>query len=67
MKADLMCIAWTSTQSTTNILFGEYDDTDNSGTRVSWAKKLTSPVAITTILSSYASWVDSAYLGLGPP
>jgi len=36
--------AWTSTQPTGNILFGEYDNTNAAGTRVSWSKQLSSAV-----------------------
>jgi len=56
--------AWTSTQPTGNILFGEYDNTNAAGTRVSWSKQLSSAVEISMILSTYSSWVDGAYLGL---
>jgi len=58
---------WTSSQSTTNIYFAEYANTNASGTRVSWAKILTSAAVITDILPTYSSWVDSAYLGLSAP
>jgi len=59
--------AWSSTQVTTNILFAEYDNTNAAGTRVSFAKTLSSAVGISTILSDYASWVDSTYLGVSAP
>jgi len=58
--------AWTTSQPTANILFAEYNNVNAAGTRVSWAKKLSSSVAISSILSNYTSWVDSAFLGLGP-
>ncbi|KAH8593616.1 pectin lyase fold/virulence factor [Bisporella sp. PMI_857] len=57
--------AWNSAQDTSNVLFAEYNNANAAGTRVSFAKKLTSAVGISTILSNYASWVDSAYVGLG--
>ncbi|KUJ24351.1 pectin lyase-like protein [Mollisia scopiformis] len=59
--------AWSSSQSTANILFAEYDNTNAAGTRVSWAKALTSAYAISTILPTYSSWVDSSYLGVSAP
>ncbi|KAM3068308.1 hypothetical protein ACMFMG_009448 [Clarireedia jacksonii] len=59
--------AWNSTQDTSNVYFAEYANTNAAGTRVSFAKSLSSAVGISTILSNYASWVDSAYLGLSAP
>ncbi|KAF2123224.1 pectin lyase fold/virulence factor [Lophiotrema nucula] len=55
----------TSDTRTDNAYFGEYSNTGDgaSGTRASFAKKLSSPVAITTVLGSgYTSWVDTSYL-----
>lgn len=52
-------------QVTTNVQFSEYANKNGVGARVSWAKKLTSAQSISAILGvGYASWVDSAYLGL---
>ncbi|KAH8689378.1 pectin methylesterase [Talaromyces proteolyticus] len=48
-----------------DVYFEEYDNTGEgaSGTRASFAKKLTSPIEITTILgSNYKDWVDTDYL-----
>ncbi|PQE15252.1 Pectinesterase protein [Rutstroemia sp. NJR-2017a WRK4] len=59
--------AWNSAQDTSNVYFAEYANTNGAGTRVSFAKTLSSAVGISTILSNYASWVDSAYLGLSAP
>ncbi|TVY42455.1 hypothetical protein LSUB1_G001734 [Lachnellula subtilissima] len=59
--------AWDSSQSTSNILFGEFGNTNAAGTRVSWAKALTSEEGISTILPTYSSWVDSTYLGVSAP
>jgi len=59
--------AWNSTQPTANILFAEYDNSNNAGTRVSWATSLSSALEIGDILSTYEGWVDSAYLGLTAP
>lgn len=59
--------AWSSSQSTTNILFAEYANTNATGMRVSWAKTLTSAYGIATILPTYSSWVDSSYLGVSAP
>lgn len=57
---------WSSSESNTeDVLFGEYgnDGTGASGTRASFSEKLSSPIAITTILGSdYADWVDTTYL-----
>jgi pectinesterase len=60
--------AWTSTQNTSNVLFAEYNNVNPawSSSRVSFATKLSAPVAVSAILSS-TSWVDSGYLSLGPP
>lgn len=57
---------WSDGQSTSNIYYGEYGNTGDgaSGTRVSWSKKLSSAVGISTVLgSSYSSqpWYDGAY------
>lgn len=57
-------IAWSSSQSTANILLGEYANTNAAGTRVSWATVLTSAETIASILPAYLSWVDSSYLGV---
>ena len=59
---------WSSSQpNTDHASFGEYDNTGAgaSGTRASFATKLSSPVTIASVLGSdYASqpWVDTAYL-----
>ncbi|TVY18426.1 Pectinesterase [Lachnellula arida] len=58
---------WDSSQSTSNILFAEYDNTNADGTRVSWATTLDSAEGISTILPTYSDWVDSAYLGVSAP
>jgi hypothetical protein len=47
-------------------MFAEHQMANAAGTRVPWAQQLTSPVAITTVLSEYADFVDSVYLGLSP-
>ncbi|KAF2124928.1 carbohydrate esterase family 8 protein [Dothidotthia symphoricarpi CBS 119687] len=50
---------------TDNVLFGEYADTGAgaSGTRASFATKLTAAVSISTVLGSdYKDWVDTTYL-----
>ncbi|OCK76048.1 carbohydrate esterase family 8 protein [Lepidopterella palustris CBS 459.81] len=57
----------TGDERTSNVLFGEYDNTGAgaSGTRASFATKLSAPVGVATILGSgYASeaFVDTAYL-----
>lgn len=57
----------TSEPNTADVVFEEYGNTGAgaSGTRASFAKKISSPIAITTVLgSSYASaaYVDEAYL-----
>ncbi|KAH7354433.1 pectin lyase fold/virulence factor [Plectosphaerella cucumerina] len=54
--------AW-GDQPTANVYYGEYGNTGAgaSGTRVSWARKLSSAVSINTILPNYTSWVDMAY------
>lgn len=57
----------TSNPQTSNVVFEEYGNTGAgaSGTRASFAKKIASPVAITTVLGSgYASqkYVDASYL-----
>jgi len=57
--------AWNSAQNTANVLFAEYANTNAAGNRIGFAKKNTAAVGIGSILSNYASWVDSAYLGLG--
>lgn len=56
-----------STPNTADVYFGEYDNsgTGASGTRASFATKLSSAVSITTILgSSYTSagYYDSSYM-----
>jgi len=56
--------AWNSAQDTSNVLFAEYANTNAAGTRVSFAKKLTSSVGISTILSDYSSWVDANFIGV---
>jgi pectinesterase len=60
--------AWSATQDTSNVLFGEYNNINPawSSSRVSFATNLSAPVAISAVLSS-TSWVDSGYLSLGPP
>lgn len=59
-------VQWQSSDPRTdNVYFGEYSNTGAgaSGTRASFAKKLSSPVSISTVLGSgYTSWVDTAYL-----
>nr|ARB08121.1 pectin methylesterase [Evansstolkia leycettana] len=59
-------IEWSSSQpNTADVLFGEYGNTGagSSGTRASFATKLSSPVTISTILGSdYQNWVDTSYL-----
>ncbi|TVY78360.1 Pectinesterase [Lachnellula suecica] len=59
--------AWTSSQSTSNILFAEYANSNAAGTRVSWAKTLSTAESISSILPTYSSWVDSTYLGVSAP
>ncbi|KAF2712203.1 carbohydrate esterase family 8 protein [Pleomassaria siparia CBS 279.74] len=57
---------WSSTDTRTDqTYFGEYANTGAgaSGTRASFGRKLSSAVAISTVLgSSYTSWVDTSYL-----
>lgn len=57
---------WSSSEpNTEDVLFGEYDNSGagSTGTRASFATKLSSPIEITTILgSNYADWVDTTYL-----
>lgn len=59
-------IEWSSSEPNTgDVLFGEYDNSGAgaSGTRASFAEKLSSAVSISSILgSSYTSWVDTSYL-----
>ncbi|GLI77087.1 pectinesterase 1 [Penicillium ochrochloron] len=59
-------IEWSSSEPNTgDVLFGEYDNSGSgaSGTRASFAEKLSSAVSISSILgSSYTSWVDTSYL-----
>lgn len=55
----------TSTSNTEAVTFEEYGNTGAgaSGTRASFAKKISAAIPITTILgSSYKSWVDTSYL-----
>ncbi|GJC99390.1 Pectinesterase [Colletotrichum higginsianum IMI 349063] len=54
--------AW-GTNPTGNVYYAEYGNTGTgaSGTRVSWAKKLSSAVSIDSILPGWTSWVDTAY------
>ncbi len=55
----------TDDQVTINVQFGEYNNKNWAGARVSWAKKLTSAQSISSILGvTYMNWVDNAYLGL---
>ncbi|KAH7130406.1 pectinesterase-like protein [Dendryphion nanum] len=57
---------WNSGDTRTdNVYFGEYSNSGDGskGTRASFGKKLSSPVAIDTVLGSgYKSWVDTTYL-----
>ncbi|KAH6711689.1 carbohydrate esterase family 8 protein [Leptodontidium sp. MPI-SDFR-AT-0119] len=55
---------WNSAQVLTNVYFAEYANTNAAGSRVSWAKMLSSAYGIGSILPSYNSWVDSVFLGL---
>jgi pectinesterase len=59
-------IEWSSSEpNTEDVLFGEYDNSGDgaSGTRASFAEKLSSAVSISSILGSgYTSWVDTSYL-----
>jgi len=55
----------TSEANTEDVTFAEYGNTGAgaSGTRASFASKLSSAIAITTVLGSdYADWVDTTYL-----
>ncbi|KAL2165582.1 hypothetical protein VTG60DRAFT_4275 [Thermothelomyces hinnuleus] len=55
----------TGDERTDEVEFGEYGNTGAgaSGSRAAFAKKLSSPVSIETVLGSdYASWVDTSYL-----
>lgn len=58
---------YTSSQSTKNILFGEYSNTNADGPRVSWAQTLSSAVKITSLLPKYKDWVDAAFVGVSYP
>ncbi|KAG9034426.1 hypothetical protein FRB95_013223 [Tulasnella sp. JGI-2019a] len=54
----------TATPNTANVTFGEYNNTGPGAwgsSRVSFATKLTAPIAITTVLGS-TSWIDSAWM-----
>lgn len=71
MSAVINSAGWhiwgTGDERTDDVLFGEYENTGlgASGTRASFATELSSPVAITTILtSSYdsQSYYDSSYM-----
>lgn len=57
---------WGSSDPRTDkVYYGEYSNTGDGskGTRASFAKMLSSPASISTILgSSYSSWVDTSYL-----
>ncbi|KAJ5469481.1 Pectinesterase [Penicillium diatomitis] len=57
---------WSSSSpNTAGVLFGEYENTGAgaSGTRASFAEKLSAAVSISSILGSgYTSWVDTSYL-----
>ena len=57
---------WSSTDPLTDkVTYGEYANTGDgaSGTRASFAKKLSSAVSISAVLgSSYKDWVDTTYL-----
>lgn len=59
--------AWTSEQSTANVLFVEYNNVNPewSSARVAFARKLDAPIDISTILNS-TSWVDDKYLTIRP-
>jgi pectinesterase len=54
--------AW-GTNPTGNVYYAEYANTGSgaSGTRVSWAKKLSSAITIDSFLPGYTSWVDMTY------
>ncbi|KAI1869171.1 uncharacterized protein JN550_005801 [Neoarthrinium moseri] len=57
---------WDSSTDTSKVYYGEYANSGDgaAGTRVSWAKKLSSAVSMATVLgSSYASqgWYDGSY------
>ena len=55
----------TSSPNTDHVYFGEYGNTGSgaSGTRASFATKLSSAASISTVLgSSYTTWVDTSYL-----
>ncbi|KAH8801991.1 pectin lyase fold/virulence factor, partial [Flagelloscypha sp. PMI_526] len=54
----------TGDERTDHVTFAEYGNTGSgaSGTRASFSSKLSSPIAITTVLgSSYTSWVDTSF------
>ncbi|KAF2655571.1 carbohydrate esterase family 8 protein [Lophiostoma macrostomum CBS 122681] len=57
---------WQSSDTRTDhVYFGEYSNTGDGakGTRASFAKTLSSPAEISTVLgSNYADWVDTSYL-----
>jgi pectinesterase len=53
-------------ERTDHVYYGEFENTGegSKGQRVSWAKKLGSPVSIETVLGSdWKNWVDQSYLG----
>ncbi|KAH6648797.1 family 8 carbohydrate esterase [Truncatella angustata] len=59
-------VVWNSDTDTSTVYYAEYNNSGDgaTGTRVSWAKKLSSAVSMSTVLgSSYASqaWYDSSY------
>ncbi|CAG8972381.1 hypothetical protein HYALB_00007134 [Hymenoscyphus albidus] len=58
---------YTSAQSTKNILFGEYSNTNADGPRVSWAKSMGNAEKITNVLPKYNEWVDAGFIGVSYP
>lgn len=61
--------AYNDSQNTRHVLFGEYQNTNGGilAGRVGFAKTLTSPTDISTVLPGYKTWVDSTYIGLNAP
>ncbi|EKD21435.1 pectin methylesterase [Drepanopeziza brunnea f. sp. 'multigermtubi' MB_m1] len=58
---------WNAAQVLTNVYFAEYANSNAAGTRVGWAKALSSAYSIGTILPTYSSWVDKVFLGVVAP
>lgn len=58
---------FSSGQDVSEVFYAEYGNSNAAGTRVSWASTISAAIGITTILPTYASWVDSSFLGVTAP